>query len=334
MRPPPSKICEVPIVGFVLRRGMGDEEPYCSPPKLYVISLKTVVGAIKERFDKGGPDELTKLEFTFPTSVCNKLVAIIMSMSKGHSKSLFSAIVDSPWCRLTKLHIKYSRDELDWWPLTTLFNYSLTELIIECDTVDCKTINLTEIGRPLGNNLVSLTLQNCKIDYKNFEHGLYCFVKLVHLTMQCVSFCGVQCRQNKILIPVLPCLEVLDLSLASLHAIENIFLVQKHVKVLQLYNVPVEMNMFSLLINLVVLDISKKIHDTNLSSLNESALMASLSKMPSLRSLDVSCRQISDADVSLFDQPHHRMTFLGLFNITLCNHQSINADQVNYTPIW
>ena len=104
---------------------------------------------------------------------------------------------------------------------------------------------------------------------------------------------------------------------------------QRNVKVLQLYNTPVFKDMFGSLTNLVVLDISRKLRAvSDVTSNIESALMASLSKLPTLKSLDVSCREILDADVQLFDRPHHRMTFLGLFNIALGGHLDVNADQV------
>lgn len=302
---------------------------YCGPPRLYVLSLKALVDVIEEWFDEGGSEKLTKSELALPTSICNHLIARFMSIcftSKSqHTKSLLSAIVDSPWCRFTKLYMKYSRDGVDYPPLTTLFHRPLTELSIECDASDCRNINLTEVGRSLGNSLVSLTLKNCNIDYESLQYGFSFLTKLVYFTAQHISFYG---PQSKMALSVLPCLELLDLSFADVITIENIISVQKSIKVLQLYSVPIHMDVFSLLTNLVVLDISRKVHAASITSVDESALMASLSKMSSLKSLDVSCREISDADVQMFDKPHHRMRFLGLYNITLCNHQDINADQV------
>ena len=309
---------------------MSDEEPHWSPPKLYAVSLKAVADIIKEWFDKGGADTVTKAELAFPTSMCNHLVARFIFTLKNQCKTLLSAILDSPWCRFTKLHMKYSRDRLDYWPPPTPFQHPLTELTIECDPSDCRYINLTEIGKPLGETLVSLTLKHCNIKYETLQDGLSCLVKLVHLTMQYVTFYRAHYKQNKLELPVLPCLEVLDLSFANVQSIEDIFSVQSNVKVLQLYDVPVKMETFSLLTNLVVLDISRKLRASNVLSINESALMISLSEMPSLKSLDVSCREISTADVQLFDQPRHRMTFLGLFGTTQCSHHNINADKVWY----
>ena len=310
--------------------GMSDEVSYWSPPKLYVLSLKAVAGIIKEWFDKDGANKIMEAELAFPTSTCNHLVAKFTSTffaSKNHhSRSLLSAIIGSPWCRFTKLHMKNSRDGLYFWPPPKLDRYHLTELIIECDASDCRYVNLTEIGRAVGDTLVSLTLKHCNLKHETWQGGLSYWVKLVHLTMQCVSVHG---AQNKLAeLPVLPSLEVLDLSLSNVQTIEDIFSAQRNVKVLQLYDVPVKMETFSLLTNLVVLDISRKLHTSNVLSINESALMMSLSGVSSLKSLDVSCREISTADVQLFDQPHHRMTFLGLFKTTQYNHQNINADKV------
>ena len=307
--------------------GMSDEVPYWRPPKLYVLSLKAVVGIIKEWFDNEGTDKVMKAELAFPTSTCNHLVARFMStfsLKSQHSKLLLSAIVGSPWCRFTKLHIKYSRDGLDYWPPPTLFRYPLTELVIECDA----NITLTEISRPVGDTLVSLTLKHCSIQYEDLLDGLGCLVKLLHLTMQYVSCYRAHNKQNKHELLVLPYLEVLDLSFANVQSSEDIFPVQRNVKVLQLYDVPVKVELFSLFTNLVVLDISRKLHNSNILSINESALLTSLSEIPSLKSLDVSCRELSSGDVQLFNQPHHRMTFLGLFNTTLCSHLNINADKV------
>lgn len=310
---------------------MSDEVSYWSPPKLYVLTLKAVAGIIKEWFDKGGANKITEAELAFPTSMCNHLVARFMSTffasRNQYSRSLLSAIIGSPWCRFTKLHMKYSRDGLYYWPPPQLDRYPLKELIIECDASDSRYVNLIEIGGSVGNTLVSLTLKHCVLKYETFQDGLSCLVKLVHLTMQCVSFQGAQNGPAEL--PVLPCLEVLDLSFANVQTMD-LFSVQRNVKVLQLYDVPVKTETFSLLTNLVVLDLSRKLHASNVSLINESALMTSLSGMSSLKSLDVSCREISTADVQLFDQPHHRMTFLGLFNTTQYNHQNINADKVRY----
>ena len=307
---------------------MSDEVPYWRPPRLFDLSLTMVVGTIKKWFDDS--EKLKNSELALPTSICNHLVERFMSTSTWkHSKILLSAIVDSPWCRFTKLCIKYSRDRLDYRPQMKLLQYPLTELAIECDASDFKNINLNEIGPPLGNTLVSLTLKHCNVEYEGLQYAFRCLVRLVHLTVHCISFYGER-REFQTTVPLLPSLEVLDLSFTDLSTVETILSAQKNVKVLQLYNasihVPVEM--FCIFTNLVVLDISTKVQSTSMPVLNESALMASLSKMHSLKSLDVSCREISDVDVQLFDQPHHRMAFLGLFNITICNHQAINADQV------
>ena len=316
--------------GFRLHRGMNVEVSYWSPPRLYLLSLKVVVDTIKEWFGKGGLEELTKSELTFPISTCNHLVeSLVLSYSASkdqYLKSLLPAILNSPWCRFTKLYVRHPRDASDYFPLTTLFQCSLTELAIEYDSTDCrKTINLTGIGRVLGNTLVSLTLKQCNIEYESLNYELSCLVKLLRLTLQYISFSG---PQNKTL-PVLPCLEVLDITLGDVIAIKNILSMQRNVKVLQLYNTPVFKDMFGSLTNLVVLDISRKLRAvSDVTSNIESALMASLSKLPSLKSLDVSCREILDADVQLFDRPHHRMTFLGLFNIALGGHLDVNADQV------
>ena len=318
------------IVGLICE--MSDEVSYWNPPKLYVLSLKAVAGIIKEWFDKGGANKIMEAELAFPASMCNHLVARFTSTffaSKNHySRSILSAVMSSPWCRFTKLHMKYSRDGLYYWPPPRLDQYSLTELIIECDASDCKYVNLMEIGRPVGNTLVALTLKHCVLKYDSLQHGLSCLVKLVHLTMHCVSFHEAQ-NIKRAELSALPCLEILDLSFARVQAIEDIFSVQRNIKVLQLYDVPIKMETMSLLTNLVVLDLSRKLHTSNVSLINESALMTSLSGMPSLKSLDVSCREISTSDVQLFDQPHHRMTFLGLFNTTQYNHQNINADMVS-----
>ena len=313
---------------------MNDEVPYWSPSRLYLLSLKVVVDTIKECFHEGGLEELTKSQLAFPTSTCNHLIESLVSSystSKDqYLRSLLSAIVNSPCCRFTKLYVRHPRDANDYFPLATLFQCSLTELAIEYDSASCKkNVNLTEIGRALGNTLVSLTLKQCNIiEYENLQYGFSCLVKLMRLTLQYISFSGSCHGQNKTTLPVLPCLEVLNLTLEDVIT-ENILSLQRNVKVLQLYKTPVHKDMFEELTNIVVLDISRKLPvATGGSSINESALMASLSKLPSLKSLDVSCREISDADVQLFDQPHHRMTFFGLFNVALDSHLDVNADQV------
>lgn len=323
--------------GFALRE-MNNEVPYWNPPKLYPLSLKAVEGVLKKRFDESGSDGLTKAELAFPASVCNHLVARFMSnffTSKDlYSKSLLSAVVGSPWCRLTKLHliyIKYSRDgledSLDHRTLK-LFQHPLTELTIECNASStCKYVNFVEIGTSLGDTLTSLTLKHCNIKYEDVSNGFNHLVKLVRLNMHEVTFSGVHHGENNKLL-VLPHLEVVNLSVADAFAI---FSAQRNVKVLQLYNVSLETDMFNLLTNLVVLDISRNAYDepvNNLSAVKVSALMVFLSKLPSLRSLDISCRELSDTDLQIFDQPHHRMAFLGLFNTGLCHHQNINADLV------
>ena len=327
-------------MGFSFAGGMSDEVPYWNPLKLYALSLNAVVDMIKERFSGGNSDALIKAGLTFPTSICNQLVARFVSdlSSKDvNSKSLLSAILDSPWCRLTKVYLKFSRDHGHYYFLMTrLSHYSLTELSIEFDdSTHLNIIYLTDIGQSLGNTLASLTLKHCAIgkDLKELEHALNYLVKLVQLRMHFVAFSEVRAcgffHQNKM--PVLPQLEMLDFAFASgYHEVTgNIFTVQKNVKVLRLYGVYVETNMLSLLTNLVVLDISRNVHDfSNELPVKDSILMEYLSKMLSLKSLDVSYRDISDTDVQLFDQPHHRMIFLGLFNTTPCSRQNINADQV------
>ena len=326
---------------------MTDEVPYWSPPALYVLSLKVVVHIIKECFANGGLDSVINADWAFPTSLCNHLVArhahSFSSLKDQYSNSLLSAIVDySPWCRLTKLHIKYSRDVEDYsswdhWMTTTLQRYELTELIIEFDASNCRNINLTEIGREVGETLVSLTLKHCTVKHGSLQEGLSCLVKLKHLKFQYITFDETD-YQQKYVFPILPCLEVLELcmnvlrttdDLCFMQVAEDVSCVQSSVKVLQLYNIPARTELFSLLSNLVVVDISRKLHTSiSLSSLNESALMVCLSGMVSLKSLDVSCREITSSDIQLFNQPHHRMEFLGLFNTTPCSHQSINADKV------
>lgn len=313
---------------------MKDEVPYWSPSRLYLLSLKVVVDTIKERFHEEDLEEITEWKLAFPTSTCNHLVASLISnyTSKDqHLKSLLSAIVNSPWCRLTKLYVRHPRDANNYFPLTTLFQCPLTELAIEYDSSASyrRNINLTEIGRAFGNTLVSLTLKQCNIEYE--YSGFNCLVKLVRLALKYISFSRPCCGENRTVLPFLPSLEVLDLTLGDVIAAENILSSQRNIKVLQLYNTPVYEDMFDeALTNIVVLDISRKlpITTTDASSVIESVLMASLSKLPSLKSLDVSCREISDADVQLFDQPHHRMTFFGLFNVALGSHLDVNADQV------
>ena len=293
---------------------------------------------------------MVKADWAFPTSLCNHLVArhshSFSSLKDQYSNSLLSAIVDySPWCRLTKLHIKYSRDVQDYtcndhWSTATLQRYDLTELVIECDASNCRNINLIEIGRELGDTLVSLTLKHCTVKHGSLQEGLSYLVNLEYLTLQYITFDEVD-YQQKYMFPVLQCLEVMDLSmdvqgttndLCSMQVAEDMCSVQSSVKILQLYNIPARTEMFSLLSNLVVVDISRKLHTSfSLSSLNESALMVYLSGMVSLKSLDVSCREVTSSDVQLFDQPHHRMAFLGLFNTTPSSHQNINADKVRIT---
>ena len=310
---------------------INDEMPYWRPPKLYVLSLKVVVDAIKEYSDGGG--DLNEL--AFPISVCNDLVARLTSNYSASNDRLLSTIADSPWCRLTKLYMDCSRDRFESWPLTTLFRHHLTEVTVNCGYTVTKRININDIGKSLGNTLISLTLEQCSVNHESLIHGFRYFVKLAQLNMLRVSFCETRSEQSKVTLPALGSLEVLSLSrghvVQPVELIEDIFFVQKGIKVLQLYNIAVEPNTFNLLTNLVVLDVSipPDLHGTDTLSNNDSALMESLSKMPSLMSLDVSCRRISDANLQLFDHPHHhRMEFLGLFNTSMCDRQNINAKQV------
>jgi len=340
----------------MLEEGMGEFVEGWNPLTLYRLSLKAVVEYVKERFNRTrytGDGAVTEECIRFPTSISNDLVAQFVEFytsttsyqARLLARNLLYEVISSPLCEYTKLHVKYSREGACYNSvLTALSRKPLKELCIDCgyDTLSRRSINLAEIGLPLSTTLVSLTLNKCIINFANIFSGLGNLVNLSSFSIPYSSFdfqpIEYSLQADNSLQPTVEDgwsatskIQAMDFSaIATPDACVKIFYSQTNVKILQLFNLPVASSSFVLLSNLMVLDISKSVEegDGGSTSHEDDDVMAVLSRLPCLKSLDVSCRQVSAKDLQLFDPPHHRMLFFGLVNSSLCGHPDINADSV------
>jgi len=317
-----------------------------NPSTLYRLSLKAVVEYVKERFNKTrytGDGALTEECIRFPTSIINDLVARFVDFytsSTSYQATLFARnllykVISSRFCEYTKLHIKYSREGTDCSLLTSLSHKPLKELCIDCGCVKslCRKITLAEFGVPLRTALVSLTLKNCIINFTDILSELRNLVSLNSFSIPCSTFelqapIGKENGYNR-----MSKIKAMDFSGVITPDVSDdvcikLFYSQTNLTVLRLFGVPVTSSSFILLNNLMVLDISKSVPKFNESLHEDDDLMVVLSKLPCLKSLDVSCRQVTARDLQLFDPPHHRMLFLGLVNSPLCGHPDVNTDLV------
>ena len=131
----------------------------------------------------------------------------------------------------------------------------------------------------------------------------------------------------------LPGLAVLNLARTS---ISDLRACNSNLKALSVNGIPVHLNhtLFGHIIeirSLVSLDLSQLDYNSSGYGLNYGMeFMRKLSRMPSLKYLDVSGHQIYPFDLDCFDPPHHRMSFFGLLATRACRRMEFNCDMVRH----